>query len=200
MYPAHPCLRYCAFNLLKYSLLSCLPHPISKIFPSTATRPLHRNPTMNARFSWPWGRISPSRRLEEIDRIILKHTSTMRIIETQAREAKRLHLKSIESLHRQKKMVEEFLDEDRRKSVMEQAYVLESQGIPVLDRISSAESIAEIEAILREHTPENWKESLRSPPQGPKISSAEDGNDSDLFSGGFDDSSTIFYDNQGDGQ
>lgn len=154
---------------------------------------------MNARFSWPWGRISPARRLEEIDRIIQKHTSTMRIIETQAREANRLHAKSIESLKRQKMIVEEFLDEDRRRSVMEQAYTLEAQGIPVLDRIAAAESIDQIEKILLEHAPESWRESLRSEPQGPKISSADNGLDSDLFAGGFDDTSSMFDHNKGDG-
>jgi len=158
---------------------------------------IHKVSTMIARFSWPWGRISPDRRLEELDRMIRRHHATIKIIEAQAREAQRLHTKSIEALHHQKKIVEAFLDEDKRKSVMEQAYALESQGIPVLDRIASANSLGEIEEILQTHATKTDPDSLRTPPDGPKIfTPGESG--VDLFNTGFDDTLDLFDHNPGD--
>lgn len=105
---------------------------------------------MRPKFLWPWGRLSPDRRMEEIDKMIRTHHSSMRIIQHQAQESLRLHKKSIESLLNQKKVVMEFSDEGKRKQIMETAYLLESEGHHVLEKISEAESLEEIESILNQ--------------------------------------------------
>lgn len=103
---------------------------------------------MSMRFTWPWGRLSPGKRLEELDRLISKHRSIIRIIEAQAREAIRLQERSIEALMQQRRIVETFLDEDKRRAILQRAYDLEALGVPVLERISAAETLDEIEGIL----------------------------------------------------
>ena len=154
---------------------------------------------MIPRFTWPWGRISPARRLEELDRMIQRHQATIRIIQAQTQEAIRFHGKTIEALQGHKKIAEAFLDEEKRKSIMERAYSIEAKGIPVLDRISQALSIGEIEKILDEYMTPPSEQSLRLPLPGPKIEALED-NPSDLFAAGLDDDLSLFDPPQGESQ
>lgn len=104
---------------------------------------------MSNRFTWPWGRISPEKRLEELDRIIQRHEATIRILKSQAQEAVRLHEKSIQAIMEQKEIVAGFIDEARRKETMAEAYDIEAQGIPVLDDLSNAKTLEEIDEIIR---------------------------------------------------
>jgi hypothetical protein len=103
---------------------------------------------MARRFTWPWGRVSPQKRMDELDRMILRHQASMRILKAQVEEATRLHQKTIEALNGQKEIVSSFLNENKRKEIMEEAFELESSGIAVLDNISLASSMSEIEGIL----------------------------------------------------
>ena len=80
--------------------------------------------------------------------MIRDQKSSMRILEHQVLEARRLHEKSVATLESQKIVVAAFLDEGRRKAIMDDAYLLESRGVHVLDKISGAESLEEIESIL----------------------------------------------------
>jgi hypothetical protein len=48
----------------------------------------------------------------------------------------------------QRRIVETFLDEDKRRAILQRAYDLEALGVPVLERISAAETLDEIEGIL----------------------------------------------------
>lgn len=105
---------------------------------------------MSKRFTWPWGRLSPEKRLNEINTMIERNEARIKIIEMQAREAVRLQTKNIEALKQQKKMVETFLGEGERKQLLEEAFELETSGVPVLDRISEASTIGEIEKIIEQ--------------------------------------------------
>ena len=156
---------------------------------------------MPIRFTWPWGRLAPSKRLQEIDRLIARHQATMRIIEAQAREAMRLHQKTIQALQDQRAIVEAFLDEDRRRSVMDRAYALEVAGIPVLDRIALADTPDDIETLLSEAEQEAALLPLRTPPIGNNIASNEPENateDNDLFAEGLDDSNDPLFIDKGE--
>ena len=81
---------------------------------------------MSKRFTWPWGRLSPEKRLNEINTMIERNEARIKIIEMQAREAVRLQTKNIEALKQQKKMVETFLGEGERKQLLEEAFELET--------------------------------------------------------------------------
>lgn len=139
---------------------------------------------MSLRFTWPWGRLAPSKRLEEIDRLVAKHKSTMRIIQAQAREALRLQERNIVALLEQRKIVETFLDEDKRRAILQRAYELEALGIPILDRIASAETLAEIEDIMQQAGEEVVPSDLQNDLYKPNIPAEED---TDLFTLDIDD-------------
>jgi hypothetical protein len=124
---------------------------------------------MSMRFTWPWGRLTPAKRLEELDRLISKHRSTMRIIQSQAQEALRLQERSIEALVQQRRIVETFLDEDKRRAILQRAYELEALGIPVLDKIAAAETLDDIEAILEQAASESSDSDLQNTPLQPNI-------------------------------
>jgi hypothetical protein len=109
----------------------------------------------------------------------------MRIIQSQAREALRLHEKSIEALHAQRHMVEAFLDEDDRRSLMRSACDLEARGIPVLDKISSAQNLQEIESIMSDAKQKIAGKSLQTSMERTKV---QDEGLSDIFEDGLDDS------------
>lgn len=152
---------------------------------------------MTPRFSWPWGRISPDRRLDEIDRMIRRQQATINIIQTQAREAQRLHEMSIQALRDQKVIVEAFLNEDHRRRTMERAYALESEGYPVLEKIAAANTVIEIEQILAQYDGEKTESGLIVPPQEPKMFAGPTPTP-DIFSEGLGDTDEMFGHHQGE--
>jgi hypothetical protein len=93
----------------------------------------------------------------------------MRIIQSQAREALRLQERSIEALLQQRRIVETFLDEDKRRAILQRAYELEALGIPVLDKIATAETLDDIEAILDQASDEGSESGLQNRPLQPNI-------------------------------
>lgn len=124
----------------------------------------------------------------------------MRIIEAQAREAMRLHHKSIQALQDQRSIVEAFVDEDRRRSVMDRAYALEAAGVSVLDRIALADTPEQIDALLSEAEDEAARLPLRTPPIGNNIATNEPEHeaDTDLFADGLDDTTDPLFATKGE--
>lgn len=121
---------------------------------------------MTKRFTWPWGRLSPEKRLSEINTMIERNEARIKIIEMQAKEAVRLQTKNIEALRQQKKMVESFLEESERKQLLEEAFELETSGVSVLDKISEASSIEEIEKIIQLAKEESARKNLEDDSSG----------------------------------
>lgn len=133
---------------------------------------------MSRRFTWPWGRISPEKRMEEIDKIIARNKASIKIVEAQAIEAVRLHKKSIEYLLEQKAEVERFVTDVDRKDLLNQAYELEAAGALILDKIKPDTPTNTLRDIVTSAQQELSQKSLEQEAHSPN---SDDSQDLDIF-------------------
>lgn len=103
-----------------------------------------------SRSSWPWGRTPPTRRVEDIQRMIDQSRAQIPIIEDQAREAIRRLKQNISILEEERKKTLDLIVEQKRSENKKLAYRLARTGIDRMSMVDEQEDQDRVKEILLE--------------------------------------------------